>query len=156
MIAFTIFWRPIYRYGIFYLITFLLGYFFLMRLWKTQKFASYSKVQWILTDGLDDMLLIALAGVILWWRLGHVFIYDWWYYSHHLGEIFQVRQGGMSFVGGFLWVLVGGSIFARIKKISMHEVFLMADIILCIVPIGILLWRIGNYLNQELRGKQYS
>lgn len=153
MIAFTIFWRPIYRYGIFYLITFLFWYFFLRWLGKTQKFSIYPKVQWILTDWLDDMLLIALIGVIVGGRLGHVFLYDWWYYRQHLGEIIQIRQGGMSFVGGFLGVLVGGLIFARIKKVPVKEIFLMADIILCIVPLWILLWRIGNYLNQELWGK---
>jgi len=153
MIAFTIAGRPIYRYGLFYLITFISWYLILRWLWKRNAFITYPNVHHFLTKGLDDLMLIGIVGVMLWGRLGHVFLYEWAYYSQHLNEVFMVREGGMSFIGWVIGVTLWLSRLMRRRKMSLNDLLLLGDIILCIVPIGIILWRIWNYLNQELRGK---
>lgn len=151
MIAFTIFWWPIYRYGIFYLVTFVFGYRFLYWLWTTRVFASYAWLQTLLTEKRDDLFLVGLLGVIVWGRLWHVLLYDRAYYSQNLSEIIMINQGWMSFIWGVVWVLVG-ILYMRWKLwLQKEEVLLLGDIVLCIVPLGIFLWRIGNFLNQELR-----
>lgn len=150
MIAFEIFGWPIYRYGIFYLITFLTWYMLLMWLWKRKYFVDFPGVQKLLTDKIDDLMMVGLIWVMLWGRLWHVFLYEWWYYSQHLSEILQVWQWWMSFVWGFIWVTLGLLYLTWKMKLTKQEIFLLGDIILCIVPVGILLGRIGNFLNQEL------
>ncbi len=153
MIAFTIRGRPIYRYGIFYLLTFIGGYLILWLLGKSKVFVWYPNVQHLLTNGLDDLMLVAILGVIVGGRLGDVFLYDWAYYAQHLKEIVYIWQGGMSFVGWVVGVTVGLIWLMRKRSMKVDDVLLLGDIVLCIVPIGIILGRIGNYLNQELRGK---
>jgi phosphatidylglycerol:prolipoprotein diacylglycerol transferase len=150
MVAFTIFWISIYRYGIFYAIAFILWYFWLARVWKRQRFKNYPKVQYFLTEGLEDFLLVIALGVVLWWRLGHVLIYSDWYYFSHPAEIIQVRKWWMSFIGGILWVVLCLWSFLYYKKVSRKDMLILFDIVLVFVPFGIFLWRFGNYLNQEL------
>jgi len=153
MIAFTLFWHPVYRYGLFYLITFVVGYAFLYWLGRSSLLDWYAWVKKLLTERLDDFFLLCLAGVVVWWRLGHVLFYEWGYYSQHLSEIIQINQGGMSFVWGVCGVTLW--IFRAIRKwkLEKEDLFVLWDIVLTIVPLGIMLWRYGNYLNQELWGK---
>lgn len=153
MVAFELFWLQVHRYGIFYAITFLWGYFFLYRLWKKQFFTHYPKVHKLLTDGVDDLVLFALTGVIFWWRLGHVFLYQPAYYLQNLGEIARIDQWWMSFIWWVVWVIIALLVLKRVRKMSWQDFAVLWDIILCIVPVGIFLWRIGNWLNQELPGK---
>jgi phosphatidylglycerol:prolipoprotein diacylglycerol transferase len=150
MIAFTIFWRPIYWYGIFYLITFFCGYQFLLYLWKTKRFAQCKWLQSLLTDKIDDLVFVALLWVILWGRLGHVLLYEFSYYLTHPSEILSIWQWGMSFIGGVIGVVIGLIYLTKKISLSKTELFLLGDIILCVVPIWSMLWRIGNFLNQEL------
>jgi len=150
MIAFTIFGRPVYRYGIFYGITFLVGYQFLSYVWKQTRLTSYPRVQKLLTVQLDMFILLIILGVIIWGRLWHVFLYERSYYQDHLWEIVQTRQGGMSFIGGLLGVVSVLFILRRKYKLTMTDFLLLWDLVLCVVPLGILLGRIGNFLNKEL------
>lgn len=163
MIAFEIFGRPIHRYGIFYLISFLCGYMFLYRLprWRflgsnSQNKQKYPRLHELLLTKLDDIFLIIMLWVIVWGRLGHVIFYERWYYSQHLLEIVQINQWGMSFVWGICGVVLGLLYLVRKHKLSRDELFLFGDMVLLIVPIWSLLWRYGNYLNQELVGKPLS
>ncbi|MBP7848376.1 prolipoprotein diacylglyceryl transferase [Patescibacteria group bacterium] len=80
-----------------------------------------------------------------------MFLYEWYYYAQHRDEILMIREGGMSFIGGVIGVTLGLGRLMRRRKMSLNDLLLLGDIILCIVPIGITLGRIGNYLNQELR-----
>ncbi len=150
MIAFSVWGFSIYWYGIFYLISFLLGYFFLKFVGKLQIFSKFEKLQSVLQHKTDDLLIAIILGVLIWWRLGEVFIYQWEYFSKNLLEIFAVWNWWMSFVGGAIWVFVSLLIFKRLQKLSTVEFFLLFDCILVFVPIAILLWRFWNYLNQEL------
>ena len=83
-------------------------------------------------------------------RLGYVFFYNPGYYSQNIFEIFKIWQGGMSFHGGLIGVIV--SIFFYSKK-TKADFFKFTDIISCVAPIGIFLGRIANFINGELYGK---
>lgn len=153
MIAFSIGSIDIYRYGIFYFVAFLVGYLFLY--WITKKnifWKAFPRLQFFLEKHLDDFMLCIFAGVLLWWRLGHVIIYDLQYYISHPGEIFQVRKWWMSFIGGIFGVTIALALLAWKKRFSRKERLLFGDLIFAILPFGIMVWRIGNFLNQELYG----
>ncbi len=154
MIAFEIFWRPIYRYWIFYLISFVVGYIFLKRFPKSLYMQSNKQRFWslhsLLVEKLDDVFLIIILWVIIWWRLGHVFFYERGYYSQHLIDILKINQWGMSFVWWITGVVIWLLYLFRKYKLSKKELLLFGDIVLLIVPLWSFLGRIWNYLNQEL------
>lgn len=152
MIAFSLGSIHIYWYGIFYLITCVLWYAFLWRVGKQQRFKEHTGVQRLLTSWVDDLILATILWVLIGGRLWHVFIYERPYYQNHIMEIFAVWHGGMSFIGGILWVIIAIFVVERMYKLSRKEFFIIFDLLLLVIPIGILLWRVGNYLNQELYG----
>lgn len=153
MIAFTLLWRPVYRYGLFYWITFLFGYFFLSYIGKLPFLKQFSHLHQLLTKDLDTFVLLIIWAIMVWWRLWHVFLYDWTYYATHLWEILDFRDGWMSFIW---WVIavVGTLLFVWKRwQLSRREFLLLGDLILSIVPLGILLGRYANMLNKELYWK---
>ena len=150
MVAFTIFWFSVYRYGIFYAISFILWYFWLSRVGKKEWFKNYPKVQYFLTDGLEDFLLRIAIWVVLGWRLWHVLIYWNWYYFSHPAEILEVWKWWMSFIWWIIGVVICLFSYLFYKKVSFRDVIILCDMVLVFVPLGILLWRLGNFLNQEL------
>ena len=153
MIAFSIGSVNIYRYGIFYFLAFLVGYVFFHRIAKKNIFwTKFPGVQTFLQHNIDDLMLCIFFGVLIGWRLGHVIIYDFPYYWSHPGDIFQVRRWWMSFIGWMIGVTLALAGLARKKKLKLKEIVFLFDIILAIVPFGIMVWRIGNFLNQELYG----
>ncbi len=101
-------------------------------------------------EALEDLIFYAAMGVILGGRFGYVLFYN---FNHFLADpvmLFKVWQGGMSFHGGLLGVIIAMWIFA--KK---HQCTLLAltDFITPVVPIGLFAGRIGNFINAELWGK---
>ncbi len=153
MIAFSLGSIDIYRYGIFYFIAFLVGYAFLYRISKKNIFwKSFPRLQTFLEKNLDDVIIVIFLWVLIGGRLGHIIIYDFQHYLSHPGEMFQVRKWGMSFIGWMIGVTISLAILTFRKKLSRKEIVLLFDLILAIVPFGIMVWRIGNFLNQELYG----
>ena len=152
MIAFSLWQVHVYRYGIFYLITAIIGYWFLRWVWKQWRFKTSPGIQKLLTHGIDDLILYTICWVLIWGRLGHVFLYDRSYYADHLKEIFAIRHGWMSFVWGIVGVIFAIFLVEKKYNLSRKEFFIIFDLLLLIVPIGIVLGRIGNFLNQELYG----
>ena len=152
MVAFSLFGWSIYRYGIFYALAFILGYGILWWIGKKGFFSIMPKIQRFLTAGLEDLLLSIAIGVIVGGRLGHVLIYWDGYYFEHWQEIFKIWEGGMSFIGGILWVVSSVGILLWRKKMSRKEFLVLFDVILIVVPLGIFFGRFGNFLNQELYG----
>ena len=150
MIAFSIFWINIYRYGIFYLVGFLLAYCFLYFIWRKKYFHKYPKLQNLLENDLETLFIILILWVLIWWRLGHVLIYDFQYFLHNPLDIFKVWQWWMSFIGWILWVIIWVSLFIWKKNFSRKEFILLLDLLACILPLCIALWRLWNFLNQEL------
>ena len=99
----------------------------------------------------DDLLTYIIIGIILGGRLGYVLFYNFNYFLKNFTEIFMIWNGGMSFHGGILGVIIGTVIFAKKHKIN-SLVFL--DLISLVAPIGIFLGRIANFINSELYGRE--
>jgi len=153
MIAFSLGSLDIYRYGIFYFVAFLVGYLFFLRIGKTNIFwKNFPRLQTFFEKHVDDLILCIFLGVLIWGRLGHVVIYDFSYYVSHPGDILKVWQWGMSFIWWMIGVVIALAGLVRKKKFSLKETVLLFDILLAIVPFGIMIGRIGNFLNQELYG----
>lgn len=150
MVAFSFFWINIYWYGIFYLIWFIIAYLFLHFLWKSNILDKYPKVQNLLRNNLDDLMIVLIIWVLIGGRLWEVLIYEWDYFSQNLSEIIKVWHGWMSFFGWLIWVILSIIILSFIKKLSWKDFVLLLDCLVFIVPVWIMLWRFGNYLNQEL------
>lgn len=153
MVAFQVFGWPIYWYGLLYLVSFVGWYIFLNRIGRRSWLSDYPHFQKILQTNLDDIMIALVLWVMIGWRLGDVFLYNRSYYSTHLSEIIAIRNGGMSFVWGIIWVVVAMFIIQKIKHLSWRELLLLLDCIVFILPFGILMGRIGNFLNQELYWK---
>lgn len=130
-------------YGIMYLLTFIIGYFLITYFAKERKLK-------VTNDWISDLLMTILFGVILGGRLGYVLFYNLSYYLNNPMDIIKVWEGGMSFHGGMLGVILGLALFAKIKKLAFYK---LTDTIIPIVPIGIMLVRIGNFVNGELYGR---
>lgn len=99
---------------------------------------------------LDDLLTYGVLGVILGGRLGYVLFYKFSHYMQNPGDILKVWEGGMSFHGGFLGVLVAMWLFGRKRNIGFWGV---ADFVAPLVPLGLASGRIGNFINGELWGR---
>lgn len=99
---------------------------------------------------IDDFFVWAVIGVIIGGRLGYVLFYNFSYYLANIAEIFKIWNGGMSFHGGLLGVVLALYIFSIKKKLNF---FKFANIISGCAPIGILFGRLANFVNGELWGK---
>ena len=99
---------------------------------------------------LDDALFFGALGVILGGRLGYVLFYQSAYFMQHPADILAVWQGGRSFHGGFLGVVLAMAWFARKYQLSWLAVM---DFIAPLVPIGLGAGRLGNFINGELWGR---
>jgi phosphatidylglycerol:prolipoprotein diacylglycerol transferase len=101
-------------------------------------------------QSLDDLLVYCALGVVLGGRIGYVLFYNFSYYAAHLAEIPAVWKGGMSFHGGLAGAAVGIYLFARRYELPVLSAF---DIGCAVVPIGLFLGRIANFIKPELWGR---
>ena len=92
----------------------------------------------------------AIVGVILGGRIGFILFYRLDYYLTNPWDIPRVWQGGMSFHGGFLGVVIAGLLFCRLNAIPMLK---MGDLLAIAAPTGLFLGRIANFINAELWGR---
>ena len=106
-------------------------------------------LKWTAKD-IDDLLFYGVIGVVIGGRLGQVLFYEPGYYLSHPLEIFAVWKGGMAFHGGFLGVLVAMMLYARKRGLTWLAVM---DFIAPLVPPGLGLGRLGNFINGELWGR---
>lgn len=136
----------IHWYGLAYLLAFVLFNFLAKYRVKKSFFASRG---WVPED-VDDILFYGVIGVILGGRLGYVLFYKPDYYLSHPLEIFAVWQGGMSFHGGLLGVILAMFFFAFRRQRSFWDV---ADVVAPCVPIGLACGRLANFINGELWGR---
>ena len=133
----------IHWYGLMYLIG--IGGAWLLASRRVQRFAP----EWN-KDKLSDLVFWVALGVILGGRLGYVLFYDFAAYLADPAKILRVWEGGMSFHGGLIGVLLATWLFARRNG---KPFFALMDFIAPLVPIGLGAGRIGNFINAELWGK---
>jgi len=131
-------------YGLMYVLSFILSYFIL-------RSESRRKQLPLTNDDIADLLFYGAMGVVLGGRLGYVLFYKLGFYLTHPLQVFAVWEGGMSFHGGFLGVILAFVLFARRKKIPF---FSLIDMAAQCAPVGLGLGRIGNFINGELYGRQ--
>src|SRR5260221_33753 len=98
----------------------------------------------------DDLLFLAVLGVILGGRLGYVLFYKPAHYASHPLEIFAVWQGGMSFHGGLLGVMLAMAFAAWRHRVDYLR---LMDFVAPLVPLGLASGRLGNFINGELWGR---
>ncbi len=99
---------------------------------------------------MDDFVTWAIVGVVAGGRLGYCFFYNAEYYFHYPLKVFYVWEGGMSFHGGLIGVLLACWLFGRFNDMSFKEV---GDFVSPLVPPGLFFGRIGNFINAELWGR---
>ena len=98
----------------------------------------------------DDFILWVTFGIIVGGRLGNVLFYDPSYYAANPLEIVMLWHGGMAFHGGFLGCVIAVVLFARHRRIPILS---LGDLTCAVVPIGLFLGRIANFINDELWGR---
>jgi len=131
-------------YGLMYLVGLLLAWGLLwLRLDRLSR-PVYKKKE------LPDILFFAAMGMVLGGRIGYMVFYDWAHLIHAPLRLFAIWQGGMSFHGGLLGVLLALWLYAR----RTHRSFLqLTDLVAPVVPLGLAAGRIGNFINGELWGR---
>lgn len=142
-VAFQMGWVVIRWYSLAYIFG-LLGAWLLAR-----KMSRVSKSVFTVLK-IDDFLIWATAGIIIGGRLGYVLFYNLGYFLEFPAQIPAIWQGGMSFHGGLIGVLIATLLFAKKKEISPLA---MGDILVCVAPIGLFLGRLANFVNGELYGR---
>jgi phosphatidylglycerol:prolipoprotein diacylglycerol transferase len=142
-IAFSIGPLAVRWYGLMYLIGFAAAWWLGLRRIAQGK-APITRTQF------DDLIFLAVLGVILGGRLGYVLFYKPAYYAAHPLEILAVWQGGMSFHGGLLGVMLAMLLAARRHKVDYLR---LMDFLAPLCPLGIAAGRMGNFINGELWGR---
>lgn len=142
-IAFRIGSFAVHWYGLAYLAGFV-GATLVMR-WLARRWRLA-----LTDDDLMTVLLSAIIGVIVGGRLGYVLFYGAGYYFRNPGQILAIWDGGMSFHGGLIGILVAGVVAARIVHVPWLT---LCDLGSVGAPIGFGLGRIANFVNQELWGR---
>jgi len=130
-------------YGLMYLIGFVSSYL-LVRREVVRKKIPLNRVQ------VESLYFHIILGLILGARFGYVIFYNFSYYLRHPLESIAVWQGGMSFHGGLLGVVIAGFLFSRKNGVSMYT---LGDLLMPTAPIGLFCGRIGNFINGELFGR---
>jgi phosphatidylglycerol:prolipoprotein diacylglycerol transferase len=134
----------VHWYGLMYLVAFGLVY-----LLGRVRINNGKTTQFTVRD-LEDLIFYCVVGVVLGGRLGYVLFYKFGYYLSHPQEIFYVWEGGMSFHGGLIGVILVMLWFARKHKVSF---FTLSDFVAPLIPLGLAAGRLGNFINGELWGR---
>ena len=101
-------------------------------------------------ENLDELIPYIVISIIFGGRLGYIIFYNLSYYLNNPIDIFKIWQGGMSFHGALIGVIIGTYLFTKNKKI---KTLFFLDVIACVSPIGLFFGRIANFINAELYGK---
>lgn len=139
---------PIRWYAMAYLVGLLLGWWIIAALMRRPRL--WGDAPPMRPAQVEELLTWTVLGVVLGGRLGFVLFYQWPHYAANPGDILKVWQGGMSFHGGFLGVVLAAAIYARRNAIPPLR---LADALAVAAPVGLLLGRIANFINAELWGR---
>lgn len=141
-VAFHIGSWPVYWYGLAYLVGLITAW--ILMSWRSRRNGKFTQ------EEVSDILFYSALGIILGGRLGYMFFYDWRILFTDPLLIFQTWKGGMSFHGGLLGVILALWWLSRRLKRSIFEI---TDLVAPMVPIGLFLGRLGNFVNDELWGR---
>ena len=98
----------------------------------------------------DDLITYLIISLFIGGRIGYIIFYNLTYYISNPIDIIKIWEGGMSFHGALIGIIIGTYLFSLKRNVP---VFFLLDIIACVSPIGIFLGRIANFINGELVGK---
>ncbi|MDO5067829.1 MAG: prolipoprotein diacylglyceryl transferase [Propionibacteriaceae bacterium] len=150
-VAFAIGPLKVHWYGLMYLLAFAMAYLLMRRRLRHEPYASITTPKPWGTGDVEDLLMYAIAGVIVGGRLGYVLFYEPAAFLANPGNIIRVWDGGMSFHGGAIGVVLGIWFFAWRRKRPFLQV---ADFLVPAAPLGLAAGRIGNFINGELWGRE--
>jgi len=139
-VAFNIFTLDIRWYSLAYIFGIMLGWFLCKKI-----FIKDIK----LNEKFDDYITYLIFGIILGGRLGYVLFYNFDYYANNLFDVLKIWEGGMSFHGGLIGIILSSILFARKNG---DDSFIYLDLVALVAPIGIFFGRLANFLNSELYG----
>ncbi|URJ29187.1 prolipoprotein diacylglyceryl transferase [Blochmannia endosymbiont of Camponotus modoc] len=143
-IIFTIGPISLHWYGVMY------GLGFIYAMWSLScRMHHLKNVSWTHTD-VEHLLCLCFLGVLLGGRIGYVLFYQWSFFSNNLLWIFKIWEGGMSFHGGLIGVIISIAWFSHKKR---RPFFQISDFVVPAVPFGLGLGRLGNFINGELWGR---
>lgn len=136
-------------YALAYVAGIVLGWLYAVRLVKTPALWRGGQPP-VNQQQVDDLILWITLGVILGGRLGYVLFYRPDLFWTNPLEVLKIWEGGMSFHGGALGVIIAVAVFARLNKV---DVLRLGDLVAPCVPFGLFFGRIANFINGELWGR---
>ena len=139
-VAFEIFSLEIRWYSLSYIFGLVFGWYFA----KNKLIKDSTQKEYF-----DDYITYLIISIILGGRLGYVIIYDPIYFISNPVEIIKIWQGGMSFHGALIGIIIGTYFFCKNKN---QNIFIYLDVVAVCSPVGIFLGRISNFINSELYG----
>mgnify|MGYP001215116798 FL=1 len=139
-VAFNIFSLEIRWYSLSYIFGLVIGWYYCKKI-TSDKFIS---------NIFDDFISYLVIAIIIGGRLGYVFLYNPTYYLKNPIEILMIWNGGMSFHGALIGIIIASYIFGNKKNINN---FIFLDLVAISAPIGIFFGRISNFINSELYGR---
>lgn len=128
-------------YSLLFALGFVLGYFLMKKMFEKAGVAQ---------EKLDTLLTYTVVATVVGARLGHVFFYQWDYYSQHPGEILKVWEGGLASHGAAIALIIAIIIYS--KKVLKKSPLWMLDRLVITVALAGALIRIGNWANSEIYG----
>lgn len=145
-VAFSLGPIQVHWYGLAYLASFLFVWL-LLRMRSRQSWSPLNAAQ------IEDLIFFGALGVVIGGRLGYVVFYKFGQFVDDPLWLFRVWEGGMSFHGGLLGVIVAMAIYGSKRGIHLLRI---TDMVAPAVPIGLFLGRIANFVGQELWGRPTS
>jgi phosphatidylglycerol---prolipoprotein diacylglyceryl transferase len=141
-IAFKIGIFKVYWYGIMYLVAFSIAW--CLALLRARKNISWTREQ------INDLIFYCALGVVIGGRVGYTLIYNLLVFISNPLVIIKAWEGGMSFHGGLIGVVIAIYLFAKKTRKSFSAV---TDFVSPLVPLGLAVGRVGNFINGELFGR---
>ena len=147
-IAFSVGPINVYWYGLAYMAGMVLGLFYALKIVETKK----ENCNLLITKkNIDEIFIWIVFGIIFGARFGYVIFYNLDFYLNNPLLILSFWEGGMSFHGGALGVIIAIISYSKYHKIPVLET---GDVVCAVVPIGLFFGRIANFINGELWGKE--
>lgn len=129
-------------YGLFFAISFLLGYYIVEKMFKREN----APEKWM-----DSLFIYVVVATVVGARLGHVIFYGWDYYSQNPEEILKIWHGGLASHGGAIGIIV--AIWLYSKNVTKKSMFWTMDKLVVAVALAGVFIRLGNLMNSEIVGR---